>query len=193
MSNELTEVDAKAIKAESDKYLEQQNHNEDNIYAAFQIGAEWGIKHARTNDDPGPEWVASNILEGAAKRIAELEAANAKLMDEFDKNITTLGQYLFYPHPKELMAEIERLKSSPVSVDINREWIDRNKQMPEPHVQVLINIQYGMGNRSYALSYCTKRFPDTFDHFSDGIITHWMPLPEHPALSKASPPKQNEK
>lgn len=60
------------------------------------------------------------------------------------------------------------------------EWIDRNVRMPAPHVQVLVSIKYGAGNRSFVLSYCTERFPDVFDHFSDGVMTHWMPLPKPP-------------
>jgi predicted nucleotide-binding protein (sugar kinase/HSP70/actin superfamily) len=66
--NELNEADRKAIE----EYLYKIDIDDfDTIYC--KMAAEWGIKHARANDDPGPEWVASNILEGAAKRIKELE------------------------------------------------------------------------------------------------------------------------
>lgn len=59
-------------------------------------------------------------------------------------------------------------------------WINRNKRMPPPNTQVLVSIKYGAGNRSHKLSYCTERFPDVFDDFSDGTITHWRHLPKHP-------------
>jgi hypothetical protein len=75
---ELTEADRKAIK----EWLENTNWSS-NLCAENSFEA--GILHARANDDPGPEWVASNILEGAAKRIAELEAEVARLTQKKNK------------------------------------------------------------------------------------------------------------
>jgi hypothetical protein len=66
--NELNEADRKAIE----EYLYKIDIDDfDTIYC--KMAAEWGIKHARANDDPGSDWVASNILDGAVKRIKELE------------------------------------------------------------------------------------------------------------------------
>ena len=110
--------EAQQISAASDKFAKGNLDKQE----GFDAGAAWVLKHTRAEDDRDVAKRMKDafqlstdsydrVVRSQAERIKELEAANAKLMDEFDKNITTLGQYLFYPHPKELLDRIKELEA----------------------------------------------------------------------------------
>lgn len=60
-----------------------------------------------------------------------------------------------------------------------KEWISVKDKLPEEKVKVLVCLTYGSGKEEIQTSYYVKR-TESFDHFMNDIITHWMPLPHSP-------------